>query len=78
MIRDFIISQLQQRRYLEDIIFMQNGAPPDIDRRVNNCKGSISQMQGIAVVIFQRHGLLVRQIFPLRLLDLMGFSKGHY
>ncbi|GBM82438.1 hypothetical protein AVEN_229479-1 [Araneus ventricosus] len=34
MLRDFLVSQLQQRACLQDIIFMQDGAPPRIDRRV--------------------------------------------
>ncbi|GBL95531.1 hypothetical protein AVEN_54132-1 [Araneus ventricosus] len=34
MLRDFVIPQLQQRGCLQDIIFMQDGAPPHVDRRV--------------------------------------------
>ncbi|GBL74718.1 hypothetical protein AVEN_243593-1 [Araneus ventricosus] len=34
MLRDFVISQLQQCGCLQDIIFMQDCAPPHIDRRV--------------------------------------------
>ncbi|GBL99029.1 hypothetical protein AVEN_227536-1 [Araneus ventricosus] len=34
MLRDFVIPQLQQRGCLQDIIFMQDGAPPHIDRHV--------------------------------------------
>ncbi|GBL82308.1 hypothetical protein AVEN_252474-1 [Araneus ventricosus] len=34
MLRDFVIPQLQQRGCFQDIIFMQDGAPPHIDRRV--------------------------------------------
>ncbi|GBM84745.1 hypothetical protein AVEN_64886-1 [Araneus ventricosus] len=34
MLRDFEIPQIQQRRCLQDIIFMQYGAPRHIDRRV--------------------------------------------
>ncbi|GBO04915.1 hypothetical protein AVEN_80951-1 [Araneus ventricosus] len=34
MLKDFVIPQLQQRECLQDIIFMQDGATPHIDRRV--------------------------------------------
>ncbi|GBN56348.1 hypothetical protein AVEN_11437-1 [Araneus ventricosus] len=34
MLRDFAISRFQQRGCLQDIIFMPDGAPPHIDRRV--------------------------------------------
>ncbi|GBN40572.1 hypothetical protein AVEN_223381-1 [Araneus ventricosus] len=34
MLRDFVIPQLEQRGCLQDIIFMQDGAPPHIIRRV--------------------------------------------
>ncbi|GBM60516.1 hypothetical protein AVEN_260002-1 [Araneus ventricosus] len=34
MLRDFVIPQLQQRGCLQDIIFMLDGAPPHVDRRV--------------------------------------------
>ncbi|GBO27039.1 hypothetical protein AVEN_18024-1 [Araneus ventricosus] len=34
MLRDFVVPHLQQRRCLQDIIFMQEGGPPHIDRRV--------------------------------------------
>ncbi|GBM45234.1 hypothetical protein AVEN_63841-1 [Araneus ventricosus] len=34
MPRNFVIPQLQQRGCLQDIFFMQDGAPPHIDRRV--------------------------------------------
>ncbi|GBL72541.1 hypothetical protein AVEN_127817-1 [Araneus ventricosus] len=34
MLRDFVIPQLQQRGCLQDIIFLQNGAPHHVDRRV--------------------------------------------
>ncbi|GBM72724.1 hypothetical protein AVEN_189647-1 [Araneus ventricosus] len=36
VLRDFVIPQLQQRGCLQDIIFMQDGAPPHIDRRVKH------------------------------------------
>ncbi|GBN97941.1 hypothetical protein AVEN_72146-1 [Araneus ventricosus] len=34
MLRGFVMRQLQQRGCLRDIIYMQDGAPPHIDRRV--------------------------------------------
>ncbi|GBM15359.1 hypothetical protein AVEN_199623-1 [Araneus ventricosus] len=36
MLRDFVIPQLQQRGCLQDIIFMQDGAHPHIDRPVKS------------------------------------------
>jgi len=37
MLRNFVIPQLEERGDLQDIIFMQDGEPLHIDRRVHQC-----------------------------------------
>ncbi|GBL73224.1 hypothetical protein AVEN_201348-1 [Araneus ventricosus] len=68
MLRDFVIPQLQQRRCIKDIIFIQDCARLHIDRRVKQFLNSISQMHGVRPAFFNSMAFSFAGCHPLRLL----------